>query len=50
MRTKHSRKPGFVRILVDKVSPRPYLDFYGREELPGSAWTVFGDQVERRLF
>ncbi len=49
-RTEHSRKPGSVRCLVERVSPGPYLELFGREELPNSAWTVFGDQIERRLF
>jgi hypothetical protein len=26
------------------------LELYGREELHDSAWTVYGNQVERRLF
>ena len=49
-RTSHSRKPGIVRALVESVSPGPYLELYGREELPNSAWTVYGNQVEKRLF
>jgi len=49
-RTAHSRKPPAVRMLVERVSPGPYLELYGREELPGSAWTVYGNQVEPRLF
>ena len=49
-RTTHSRKPGIVRALVESVSPGPYLELYGREELPNSAWTVYGNQVEKRLF
>jgi N6-adenosine-specific RNA methylase IME4 len=49
-RTRHSRKPGIVRTLVESVSPGPYLELYGREELPNSAWTVYGNQVESRLF
>jgi N6-adenosine-specific RNA methylase IME4 len=49
-RTVHSRKPGIVRVLVERVSPPPYLELYGREELPGSAWTVHGNDIERRLF
>lgn len=49
-RTSHSRKPGVVRALIERVSPGPYLELYGREELPNSAWTVYGNQVERRLF
>jgi N6-adenosine-specific RNA methylase IME4 len=49
-RTTHSRKPGIVRTLIERVSPGPYLEMYGREELPNSAWTVYGNQVGRRLF
>lgn len=49
-RTVHSRKPSIVRTLVERVSPGPYLELYGREELPKSAWTVYGNQIERRLF
>ncbi len=49
-RRQHSRKPYAVRELIEKVSPGPYLELFGREELPASDWTVFGDQVERRLF
>jgi len=49
-RSAHSRKPGNIRTLVERVSPGPYLELYAREELPHSAWTVYGNQVERRLF
>ena len=49
-RGRHSRKPAIVRQLIEQVSPGPYLELYGREELPDSPWTVYGNQVERRLF
>ena len=49
-RTVHSRKPAVVRTLIEKASPGPYLELYGRVELPQSAWTVYGNQIERRLF
>lgn len=49
-RRRHSQKPNAVRELIEKVSPGPYLELFGREEIPNSQWTVFGDQVERRLF
>ena len=49
-RTRHSRKPFCFRELVEEVSPGPYLELYGREEQPNTAWTVYGNQVERRLF
>ncbi len=49
-RRRHSQKPYAVRELVERVSPGPYLELFGRIELPNSNWTVFGNQVERRLF
>lgn len=49
-RTSHSRKPGVVRMLIERASPGPYLELFGREELPDSQWTVFGNRIERRLF
>lgn len=42
-RTEHSRKPAVVRELIEKVSPGPYLEMYGREELADSSWTVHGN-------
>jgi N6-adenosine-specific RNA methylase IME4 len=49
-RTAHSRKPFPFRDLIERVSPGPYLELYGREEQPNTGWTVYGNQVERRLF
>lgn len=49
-RTIHSRKPFPFRELIERVSPGPYLELYGREEQPNTAWIVYGNQVERRLF
>ena len=49
-RTVHSRKPFLFRGLIEQVSPGPYLELYGRIEQPNSQWTVYGNQVERRLF
>ena len=49
-RTLHSRKPFAFRALIERVSPDPYLELYGCEEQPNSGWTVYGNQVERRLF
>ena len=49
-RGRHSRKPFHFRKLIEQVSPGPYLELYGREEQPNTAWTVYGNQVERRLF
>lgn len=49
-RSVHSRKPFAFRELIERVSPGPYLELYGREEQPHSGWTVYGNRVERRLF
>ena len=49
-RTLHSRKPFAFREMIEQVSPGPYLELYGREEQPNTGWTVYGNQVERRLF
>lgn len=49
-RTRHSKKPFPFRALIERVSPGPFLELYGREEQPRTEWTVYGDQVERRLF
>jgi N6-adenosine-specific RNA methylase IME4 len=44
-RTEHSRKPAVVRELIERVSPGPYLEMYGREDLGNPSWTVYGNQV-----
>ena len=49
-RRDHSRKPESVRLLIEQVSPGPYLELFGRADVPDSEWTVFGNQVDRRLF
>ncbi len=49
-RTIHSRKPEAIRLLVERVSPTPFLELFGRAEVHEPGWTVFGNQVERRLF
>jgi N6-adenosine-specific RNA methylase IME4 len=36
----HSRKPWPLRLLIERVSPGPYLELFGREEIPNSAWTA----------
>lgn len=45
-RTIHSRKPGIVRATIEKVSPGPYLEMYGRERLLDSQWTVYGNAID----
>lgn len=47
-RATYSRKPARVRALIERASPGPYLELFGREDLPGSAWTVYGNQVRSR--
>ncbi len=47
-RTKHSAKPDEVRKVIEKVSPGPFLELFGRKPIDG--WTVLGDQIESRLF
>lgn len=42
-RGRHSEKPWRVRNRIERVSPRPYLELFGRELVEG--WTVFGNQV-----
>ena len=42
-RTKHSAKPEAVRGMIEKASGGPYLELFGRSEVPG--WTVFGNQI-----
>lgn len=44
----HSSKPDRIRTLIERVSPPPYLELFGRRLSPG--WTVWGDQIERTLF
>jgi N6-adenosine-specific RNA methylase IME4 len=48
-RTRHSAKPERIRMdVVEKVSPGPYLELFGRAVVPG--WTVWGNQIDRGLF
>lgn len=46
----HSHKPGVFRHLVEQVSPGPYLELFGREEILGGRWAVFGNEVEPRYW
>lgn len=47
-RERHSGKPEAVRRLIEKVSPGPRLELFGRKLVDG--WTVFGNQIERNMF
>ncbi|PZR91011.1 MAG: hypothetical protein DLM68_03990 [Hyphomicrobiales bacterium] len=42
----HSAKPEQVRAMIERASPGPYLELFGR--LRADGWTVFGDQVAPR--
>jgi N6-adenosine-specific RNA methylase IME4 len=44
-RLGHSEKPDEVRQLIERVSPAPYLELFGRKPVVG--WTVWGNQVAR---
>lgn len=44
-RMEHSQKPEEFRTVIEAVSPGPYLELFGRKEVPG--WTVWGNQIKR---
>lgn len=46
-RTAHSAKPAEIRKLIERVSPGPFLEMFGR--VPVSGWTTLGNQVEECL-
>lgn len=48
-RGEHSGKPEQVRSLIERASPGPRLELFGRNcHAPG--WTIWGDGIERNLF
>lgn len=47
-RTEHSAKPAEFRRMVERLSPGPYLEMFGRQQIDG--WKVFGNQVDPQLF
>ena len=47
-RGQHSRKPDLVRQCIERASPGPYLELFGREAVDG--WTVWGNQITPTLF
>jgi N6-adenosine-specific RNA methylase IME4 len=47
-RGAHSAKPEQIRGMVERASPGPYLELFGRRQVPG--WSVFGNQIGRDLF
>lgn len=46
-RGRHSEKPEQVRRFIERASPGPYLELFGRS--PALNWTVWGNQIERGL-
>jgi N6-adenosine-specific RNA methylase IME4 len=44
-RTTHSTKPEQFRSIIEKVSPGPWLEMYGRKLPPNTQWMVYGNQV-----
>jgi N6-adenosine-specific RNA methylase IME4 len=47
-RGKHSAKPEQVRHMIERASPGPRLELFGRS--PANGWMVWGNQVEKNLF
>jgi len=47
-RLKHSAKPEKVAESIEKTSPGPYLELFGRRTRKN--WTVWGNEIERDLF
>ena len=47
-RTKHSAKPDKIRELIERMSPEPRLELFGRKTSPG--WVVWGNEIERGMF
>jgi len=43
----HSSKPEHVRNIIEKVSPKPYLELFGRQTV--NDWTVWGDEIKTLL-
>lgn len=46
-RGRHSSKPQQVRESIERLSPGPYLELFGRRAVPN--WAVFGNQVIEEL-
>lgn len=47
-RGAHSAKPEQARQYIERASPGPRLELFGRS--PATGWTVWGNQIERGLF
>jgi N6-adenosine-specific RNA methylase IME4 len=46
-RGKHSEKPGQIRAIIERVSPSPRLELFGR--LPVAGWSVWGNEIAKDL-
>jgi N6-adenosine-specific RNA methylase IME4 len=46
-RGQHSAKPDAVRHSIERLSPGPFLELFGRKKVEG--WTVFGNQIVEEL-
>lgn len=46
-RGRHSAKPAEIRHIIERVSPSPRLELFGRAAQPG--WIVWGNEVSRDL-
>jgi N6-adenosine-specific RNA methylase IME4 len=42
---EHSAKPAEIRRLIERVSPGPYLELFGRREVEN--WTIWGNEIRR---
>lgn len=47
-RGEHSQKPEAIRRLIERVSPPPFLELFGRRAAHG--WVVHGNQITKGLF
>jgi N6-adenosine-specific RNA methylase IME4 len=47
-RGPHSQKPEVVRAFIQRASPGPRLELFGRRAVTG--WAVWGNEVRRELF
>lgn len=47
-RGRHSSKPEEIVDKIEKVSPSPYLELFGRRERKN--WTVWGNQIPKQAF
>ncbi|MBQ9918067.1 MAG: hypothetical protein IJO71_12825 [Microbacterium sp.] len=46
-RQDHSHKPEEVHVMIQRLSPGPYLELFARRPMPG--WDVWGNQVNASI-